>query len=767
MKIRKALTYIIIIIICALLVYFFIDLSNNDVSNNTISRGQFAKAISLALFSQEECEIYEKNYFNEEDSKVWAVHYMNKLYSCEYIDSNDFEPTKNSINKDLIYKDLKLLINKLDIDKVKLLKILEDYKDNEKVKLNDFIKIYDSLLEQVDTQEMVNKKTISILQKEVDSYYTTEGELKANGLSIEDYIDKQVEVYLKGNEIILLSAILSDEVVYSNSYVVKVEGGILYAFIEGVTREFKIKDVDDTINGTIVDIYIKNKRVCKLCLKQDRINGKVLEIDESGVEIETYAKLGFTEDFKVYRTYGNIQMQEVNKILVGYDTTTFFVADGKICAAIITKDIEAKNIRVLIKDNNFANLFHNSVSITCDGSYTISYGELKETFEAGHQIDININSSYLTAGRIKIEPVDTNTKLAISSITREYGTPSYRGSIEVAVNNGSLLIINELPLEEYLYSVIPSEMPTSYGMEALYVQAVCARSYAYRQLLNNAYSQYGAHVDDSISFQVYNNILESEMSINAVNETYGKILTYNGEVIEAFFFSTSAGSTTDATVWGNDDLPYIKGRLLCKDDTQLDLSNSQVFDSFIRQNYDTYDSAFPWYRWNCTISIDKLTNSINNNIAKRYQLNKNNILTKSNDGSFISCDISSIGDLHKIEIAKRGSGGVISELILYGSLKTVLVKTESNIRNLISVDGVDINKNDGNVVNTNKTLPSAYFVLDEVVENNGLTGYKFTGGGLGHGVGMSQNAVKAMTEAGMGWKDILLYFYNCVDLSDI
>ena len=60
-----------------------------------------------------------------------------------------------------------------------------------------------------------------------------------------------------------------------------------------------------------------------------------------------------------------------------------------------------------------------------------------------------------------------------------------------------LLIVNELPLEEYLYAVIPSEMPTYYGLEPLKVQAVCARSYAYKHLVANNLSKYGAHVDDS------------------------------------------------------------------------------------------------------------------------------------------------------------------------------------------------------------------------------------------------------------------------------
>ena len=78
-------------------------------------------------------------------------------------------------------------------------------------------------------------------------------------------------------------------------------------------------------------------------------------------------------------------------------------------------------------------------------------------------------------------------------------------------------------------------MPASYELEALKAQAVCARTYAYRQILGNSYSQYGAHVDDSTGFQVYNNTEESASTTEAVNATYGQMLFYEGRAIEAFY----------------------------------------------------------------------------------------------------------------------------------------------------------------------------------------------------------------------------------------
>ena len=114
-------------------------------------------------------------------------------------------------------------------------------------------------------------------------------------------------------------------------------------------------------------------------------------------------------------------------------------------------------------------------------------------------------------------------------------------SIEVKAEEGGLVLINELYLEDYLKKVVPSEMPASYEKEALKAQAVCARTYAYRQIQGNAYGQYGAHVDDSTNFQVYNNISTSERTDQAVNETCGQMLFYNDKPIEAFYYSTSCG----------------------------------------------------------------------------------------------------------------------------------------------------------------------------------------------------------------------------------
>ena len=78
--------------------------------------------------------------------------------------------------------------------------------------------------------------------------------------------------------------------------------------------------------------------------------------------------------------------------------------------------------------------------------------------------------------------------------------PSYRGSLELEKQQDGIVVINEVLLEEYLYAVVPSEMPSSYPLEALKAQAVCARTYAYAKMLHAGLPADGAHVDDSAGF---------------------------------------------------------------------------------------------------------------------------------------------------------------------------------------------------------------------------------------------------------------------------
>jgi stage II sporulation protein D len=129
----------------------------------------------------------------------------------------------------------------------------------------------------------------------------------------------------------------------------------------------------------------------------------------------------------------------------------------------------------------------------------------------------------------------------------------YRGSMQVDVVNGKLRAINVVGLEQYLYGVVPSEMPFSWAPEALKAQAVVARSYALATRRTGAFDLY----PDTRS-QVYLGIEHEKPSTTAaVDATAGQVVLYQGEVAKTFFFSTSGGRTASAEdVWG-EAVPYL------------------------------------------------------------------------------------------------------------------------------------------------------------------------------------------------------------------
>lgn len=134
----------------------------------------------------------------------------------------------------------------------------------------------------------------------------------------------------------------------------------------------------------------------------------------------------------------------------------------------------------------------------------------------------------------------------------------YRGSIEITPAGRGLLIVNELPLEDYLVGLINCEISSQWPMEAIKAQAVIARSYALFQ--KEARSNAPYDLDSSVADQVYEGCdIEDSRAARGVMETAGEALTYNGKVIQAFYHSNCGGHTeASENVWGI-PLPYLRG----------------------------------------------------------------------------------------------------------------------------------------------------------------------------------------------------------------
>lgn len=378
-------------------------------------------------------------------------------------------------------------------------------------------------------------------------------------------------------------------------------------------------------------------------------------------------------------------------------------------------DSENPTIRVVLKTQGFEHITHPKAVVSAFGGLEISTGETFVESQAGEQICINPDDQRFQSGTIWIEPKVAGEHITIHSYNRGYGTPSYRGRIELFATAEGIVIVNELPLEEYLCAVVPSEMPASYASEALKCQAVCARSYAHNQMLSFSYPQYQAHVDDSVAFQVYGNSKEQESTTAAVRETTGQKLWYQNRVVTTYYYSTSCGKTTDVEAWGtkkNEANGYLQG---------ISISNEEGKD---------YEAALPWYRWTAVIDGKTLCNLIESN-------------TKKN-----------LGTLQSVTVTKQGAGGIALQIVATGSKGKVTVNTENKIRAALGGGGYEIQKQDGTTVKSSKLLPSAFFSIAKNAGN-----YIIKGGGYGHGIGMSQNGANEMAKVGKTYNEILQFFY--------
>lgn len=614
-----------------------------------------------------------------------------------------------------------------------------------------------------------------------------------------DYLDCRLITMVSEDRILYLREISEEPTVFENAYLFHGEGTQMTAYIEGVTKQFELQAaLSAPIDAMVGNITCKQGKISAISIKPDAVSDKVILANEEYIELENYGKVQYDDNFKIYKVYGELKMEQTNAILVGYSNTKFVLNENRISAALITEPITATNLRVMLKTSNYKGLFHEKVKITCTKPYILEYGEERKEIKAGKATTMDADSKCLSEGRVKVYSKDHETPIQILSIQRSQGNPSYRGSIEIAITSQGLTVINEVPIEEYLYAVLPSEMPISYGMEALKTQAVCARSYAYRQLLANQYSQYGAHVDDSVSYQVYNNYGETKETIQAVKETYGQTIEYEGEVITAYYFSTSCGYTSSMSdVWGgNTEYSYLIGSFQSltentkeaaspkteneaqseEDQTTLsvmsdskvspDFSGESSFREFLTKNtYSTLEEDFAWYRWTTKVSFDEITANLEEKLHKRYEANPNLILTKrevEGKTTYVPEPISTIGTVTGVEVKERKSSGIITQLLIHGTKESILVASEYNIRALLAPRSADIIRQDESIVTSLTLLPSAFFVFD-VVDG----GLKIHGGGYGHGVGMSQNGVKALSDLGYGYDEIIAYYYKGTKLTNI
>ncbi|MBX2864976.1 MAG: SpoIID/LytB domain-containing protein [Leptolyngbyaceae cyanobacterium MAG.088] len=344
----------------------------------------------------------------------------------------------------------------------------------------------------------------------------------------------------------------------------------------------------------------------------------------------------------------------------------------------------------------------------------------------------------------------------------------YGGDFKLQPNAyGTYTLVNQVPIELYLRGVVPHEIGPSAPQTAVEAQAVLARTYALRNLRRFAIDNYELCADTQC--QVYYG-LDGVVprTDRAIAATQGQVLTYNGELVDALYSSTTGGiSARFSDVWNGVDRPYLQpvvdSLAVAWDLAARPLSDEANFRSFISLQNRFNEDDWPTFRWKRSGTFAQITEGV-----KEYLTNRKNPMAN----------------------LKAVTGLTVTERSDTGRVQTVLVNTD--------VGDFELHKNE--VVSALIPPRSQLFYLDpwyeEIKENdkkedktNGDTstshkntvvstptveqaapvqkGYTFVGGGFGHGVGMSQTGSYRLGENGWPYQRILQFYYPNTQLLPI
>ena len=291
-------------------------------------------------------------------------------------------------------------------------------------------------------------------------------------------------------------------------------------------------------------------------------------------------------------------------------------------------------------------------------------------------------------------------------------------------------------------------MPVRFGLEALKAQTVAARNYAVTPRVK-AYDEFD--LCDSVACQVYFGAnTEDPVSDKAVEQTNGIIaLDKENNPILALYSSTAGGYTEsyefafsdpETRIFPSKNIPYLTA--VPDNNNFPELNTDEKAEEFYLSNPEAFDDVSPYYRWSKEWTADEL-----NKILPKT------IKAQSTTG-FITPPLISeedFGNLISIKALERGKSGKIITLEVKTDKNTFIINKELVIRRCFPKNGI--------------SLPSANFVISYI--NSAVPVYKFSGGGFGHGVGMSQWGAGKMAASGYTFDEILQHYYRGIKLATI
>ena len=152
-----------------------------------------------------------------------------------------------------------------------------------------------------------------------------------------------------------------------------------------------------------------------------------------------------------------------------------------------------ENVRILLLDRDSQGIYHKELHIACEEGFTVSSGE--EIKNYAPESELVLRTEDLEDGQMICITGKDNGRIQIADLGRN-SPARYRGRLECYPAAEGIAVVNELTVEEYLYGVVPSEMPSTYPDEALRAQAVTARTYTYHHKQRYAYPEWKAHMDE-------------------------------------------------------------------------------------------------------------------------------------------------------------------------------------------------------------------------------------------------------------------------------
>lgn len=358
------------------------------------------------------------------------------------------------------------------------------------------------------------------------------------------------------------------------------------------------------------------------------------------------------------------------------------------------------------------------------------------------------------------ETVENETnEVEISKILTASGVANarYRGSFDILPAQTVSLLINRLGMEKYVRGVVPSEMPSSWPMEALKAQAIAARSYAFKQ---TQYNKPGVYLEMTVASQVYGGITKETVRTNqAVKETGDMYATYDNVPIHAFFHSSSGGHTENSeNVWSS-KVPYIRA----------------VVDPYDKHPKNSH------YGWETTgqastisqklkLTSDQILTGIKitergpSSSAKQVSASVYNKTTKA------SSTISIVPNLISTPDSLRSFFGTSLKSIkfnVYPDSEVNIKMADGTVKKTTNLVGYKLQNRDGSTSYIEDlNIPVRKSTETVTVKTRPLT-YRFKGDGWGHMLGMSQWGAYGMAEAGFSYDQIIKHYYTGVQIKKL